>query len=768
MRAETVTTNKSLFIGGSFSNAPVSVARVEKNLEKSTTYHVSFNVFQCNNGATARVYAIDDSNNIIDALTDSINIPSTEAADPPSITHFTFDTHKAFRRIALEVTLFQDTPTTSFIRISYIRFEQSIFGLNHKNIDYIRDSNTGVDEPQISPNNFNSFIPNSGLAVDLPLIVTTSELKKYILSYSKHISSSPNYQEVKFYQDEFSPNLDIKSDVLNLILPFSKADGTFSASESQLVSGETGQIHLLGNSDLTDDDGFYKVDLFTTVRLNLIVGSKDLHIFADTNFGDLWGSATFNINKIEFFDSEDSFITLNDLDENRIRFKYDPTNGVNPPNAVQREEIPETSIGSDVIIDYKVDSLTGGDSLMIDFGDGTDALEISSAGTSSGTINAGGSRLRIRTQTEDEKGSALTGLDAVIDYVKVKTQQTGTQIVVEQVGNISSLNASFPYVASYDSAMRVKNVDITDLSLIAGIANLNCYIGFDASQIEGASSVKLIIDSGYISSGSEIEVSHGFAGSSGSTSITTSSLGSPTEIIIYNIPESLTAVNANVIELEFKTTDAADTLDVYLNNLTMTVTFQESTGGESDVTLDLFNDFDISFNASVKDFRDLGSSSSSFSKTVTIPATSKNKLAFNFQNELNSLATKFYDRNHLRFILKADGINIFSGFANLISSSLDEIGTYELETNLVAGNANWVELLKDIDLKTLRSENYIIREFYLKKGALDPSLKDEIFFPLVDNGKWNVRDSENPDAVNIGWGNIKAAFSIKLVFRSNI
>lgn len=767
VRAETIGSNKTLFFGGQFSNAPFSVARVEQNLVKSTTYHVSFNVYQCNHGAKARVYAIDSSNNIIDALTDEITIPITGAGDPADITHFTFDTHKAFNRIALEVTLLQDLPTSSFIRISYIRFEQTSFSLNHHNVNYIRNSNTNVDEHQMSPNNINGFVSNSGLAVDFPVIVTTSELKKYILSYSKHISSSPNYEEVKFYEDGFAPSLHTKSDVQNLIFPFSKADGTFSASESQLVSGETGEIHLLGNEDLIDDDGCYSNSLYTTVRLNLIVGSKDLHIFADTNFGDLWASSTINVNKIEFFDSEDSFITLNDLNENRTRFKYDPTNGVNPPNAVQREEIPETSIGTDVLIEYKVDSLTGGDSLMVDFGDGTDALEISSAGTSSGTINAGGSRLRIRTQTEDEKGSALTGLDAVIDYVKIKTQHTGTQLVVEQIGDPSSLNSSLPYVAGYDRAMRVKNVDITDLSLAAGVVSLSCYTPFDSSQIEGAESVTLKVTSGYISSGSQIDVSHSFAGSTATTSITAASLSTPTEITIYNISENLDAFTNQFIKLTFKTTDAADSLDVYLNNLVMTATFDESSGGKTNVTLDLFNDFDISFNASVKDFRDLGSSSSSFSKTVTIPATSKNKLAFNFQNELNSLSTKFYENvKPLRFILKAEGINIFSGFANLISSSLDEFGTYELETNLVAGNANWVELLKGIDLKTLTSENYIIREFYLKNGALQPSLKDEIFFPLVDNGKWNVRDSENPDAVNIGWGNIKAAFSIKLVLEA--
>ena len=145
---------------------------------------------------------------------------------------------------------------------------------------------------------------------------------------------------------------------------------------------------------------------------------------------------------------------------------------------------------------------------MIDFGEGTQALQIAAAGTGSGTIIAGGSNLRIRTQTADEKGSALTGLDSVIDYVKVTAQQAGNQILVEKVGDPSSINSSFPYVAAFDSAMRIKNINVQTLSLSAGVASVFFATAIPVEQIAGASSVTLEIVSGYLSSGSQIDVTH--------------------------------------------------------------------------------------------------------------------------------------------------------------------------------------------------------------------------------------------------------------------
>ena len=771
VRTELATSQKMLFFGGQFSNAPFSVARVEKTLIKSTTYHVSFNVETCNYGATVRVYAIDSSNEIVEALTDEINIPINSATDAEAITHFTFNTHKAFDRVALEVTLLQDLPEMSFIRINYVRFERTRFLILDRDVNYIRNTITGIDEHQVTPNN-SAFLldSSSGTASEAPIVVTTSELTKYPLSYTRHISSSPYYEEVKFFDDGFAPDSDIKSDVENAILPFSMADGSFSSSESQLISAETHRFSPLNSGTGVDSDGCYDGSVVTT-RCNLSVGSTDLHIFTDNHFGDKWvDSMGYIIKGIRFFDSENSFITRNGASDNKIRFKYDPTNGVAAPNAVQSEQIPETHIGSAVSIEYKVDSLSGGDSLRVDFGDGTPSLEIASAGESSGTIIAEGSQLRIRPETASEKGSALTGLDAVIDYVKVKVAQSGTQVIFEKVGDPSSLNASLNYVGAYDVACRIKNIDIQDLSLAAGIASKTFYFSVETVYLQGANRVDLTIDTMYLSSGSSIIVTDRFEGSENTTTISSTSTSNNLHTITRNnIPDVLAASDGQVA-IEFKTTSSSDTLDAYLNNITLSATFGEAAiQGKTDISLDLHEDFQVALNASIKDYRDLESSSSSFSKTLTIPATSKNKLAFNFQNELQALSNKysvtssFNQIKPLRFLLKGDGVELFSGMANLLGSSLDENGAYELEANLVSGNADWVEMLKEIELKTLRSNQYEISSDAIIEGALNPSLNDEICFPLVDNGKWKVRDSSNPDAVNVGWGNIKAAFSIRIV-----
>jgi len=771
VRAELATSQKMLFFGGQFSNASQSVARVEKTLLKSTTYNVSFNVETCNHGAKVMVYAIGSSNEIVEALTDEIDIAVNSATDAEAITHFTFNTHISFDRVALEVTLTQDLPEMSFIRINYVRFEKSTFGIVHRTVDYIRNTASGVDEPQVTPTSFASFNNTHGTASAAPVVVTTSELTKYPLSYTRFIAPSPNYEEVRYFDDGFAPDSDVKSDVENLILPFSNADGVFSASESQLIPSETHNITLLNNSDLTDSDGCYSPDLYATIRLNLVVGSKDLHIFTDTLFGDAWVNSRIQIKEIKFFDSENSFITRNGASDNKIRLKYDPTNGVAAPNAVQSEQIPETHIGSNVSIEYKVDSLSGGDSLRVDFGNGTQSLEIASAGTSSGTIIAEGSQLRIRPETESEKGSALTGLDAVIDYVKVKVAQSGNQVILEKVGDPSSLNSALNYVGAYDVACRVKNVNVQNLNLAAGIASATLYFSVETVYLQGANQVDLTIDTMYLSSGSSIVVTERFDGSENTTTISSTSTSSNLHTITRNnIPDVLSAGDGQVA-IQFKTTSSSDTLDAYLNNITLSATFGEAPiQGKTDISLDLSEDFEIALNASIKDYRDLQSSSSSFSKTLTIPATSKNKLAFNFQNELQSLSNKysvtssFNQIKPLRFLLKGDGVELFSGMANLLGSSLDEHGTYELEANLVSGNADWVEMLKEIELKTLSSSTYEISSDAIIEGALNPSLNHEICFPLVDNGKWKVRDSSNPDAVNVSWGNIKAAFSIRVVF----
>ena len=771
VRAEVATSQKMLFFGGQFSNAPFSVARVEKTLTKSTTYNISFNVETCNHGATARVYAIDSSNEIVEALTDEINIPINSATDAEAITHFTFNTHRAFARVALEVTLLQDLPEMSYIRINYVRFELTRFNIKEKNVDYIRNATTGVDEHQVSTNDFNwALESNNGIASEAPIVVTTSELTKYPLSYTRHISSSPYYEEVRYFDDGFAPDSDIKSDVENVILPFNKADGSFSSSESQLNSAETHKFSLLNNSSVIDSDGCY-FESFATVRFNLSVGSKDLHIFTDKNFGDMFvDSHGILIKEINFFDSENSFITQNGASDNKIRFKYDPANGVAPPNAVQQEEIPESQIGYSFLIEYKVDSLSGGDSLRIDFGEGTPSLEISSAGTSSGTIIAQGSQLRIRPETAIEKGSALTGLDAVIDYVKLKSAQAGTTIITEQVGSPSSINATENYVAAYDSALRIKNINIQDNSLATGVASQSISAYILSTDFEGANQVIMTIDTMYLSSGSTIAIAEDFEGDLITTTISSTSTSSNIHTITKNnIPAVGEAANA-LIFITVTQPSSSGTLDVYINNISVQAIFTESgEQGKSDINLDLFEDFEVALNASIKDYRDLESSSSSFSKTLTIPATAKNKLAFNFENELQALSSKYSITNSfneikpLKFLLKADGIEVFSGIANLLGSSLDENGAYELEANLVSGNADWVESLREIELKTLSSNNYKISSDRIIERTLNPSLNDEIFFPLVDNGKWKVRDSRNPDAVNVGWGNIKAAFSIRIV-----
>ena len=198
---------------------------------------------------------------------------------------------------------------------------------------------------------------------------------------------------------------------------------------------------------------------------------------------------------------------------------------------------------------------------------------------------------------------------------------------------------------------------------------------------------------------------------------------------------------------------------------------------ESKLTyIDLYDDFDLPISLSSKDFSSISKSSGDFSKTITVPATNKNKDAILFNGELNSLINEAY-REGIDCLIRNQGVDIFQGLLFLNESSLDEFGVKDLSFHIKGGNSSWAEKLKRKRLRTLISDDYSISarsilgltetdsdndiQFPDENYSATDNASNEIVFPLVDNGQWKVSSfADSVNEVSVGWDNIKPAYRI--------
>jgi hypothetical protein len=741
---------------------PANVVRSLLTFDKAQSYNCSICLRESNVPITVRIRALNSDGSTREVLIQQ-EILAVGTTPTTERFNFSFDSSSSTADHCIDIMV-QDTQAyNGYVRVSYIRLEKSTYAIQE--MTTIEDYDPSSQDGFLFLSGSYVQLGNSRKRSDAPLVFTTSNLTKYTANYSKYSSSSPYYTEHSYSSngEGFNPDESTITDKENIILPFHNSDGQYVEGQNQLESEETERVHPLHDSNIYDVDGFPKIETLTK-RINLKVGSNDLHVFLDKEFSDNHVYGTYMIHSIEFFDSENSFITRATSGGNFARYKYDPSNGVKAPLIKSMSPIPSEFLGQDVTVTAFISSASG-DNLRVDTGENTTSEEFNAIGSVAVTIPVEGEFIRLRSETAAEKGSALAGNDVLIGSLSAAVPQQGAKVVMEKYGDILSLNLSLIHVAAYDIALRAKCIDSQTLNLLAADKEASTSINFSGSQGVIYTSLKIKIKANYLASGNTIIVSHN-ANANGVVVENLISTGSVSTYFEINISDPAQELNYKTLSLKFKSNGSGNVLDCIVSDVIIEGT--TTTGSESQVTsLDLFEDFDIPMTSTVKDFRELGASSSSFSKTISLPATSKNKLAFGFENELNSISSKFSWEGGYNFIkpkkfeLKADGVNLFKGYANLLGSSLDERGAYSLDINLVAGNAGWTEALKQIELKSIQSESYKITEYEITREALNPSLDTEIFFPLVDNGKWKVRDSENPDAVNIGWGNIKAAFSIK-------
>ena len=666
-----------------------------------------------------------------------------------------------------------------YIEINYIRISQSNYCFRKKEI-----TQDALEQNALSASDWDYFASTSGGddAESTKVVLTTSPIVQLPFYLAREHNNANHHVKEKIFTEGGSFDVDGVgvTNVQSIVLPFHNDDKVFDGG-SKIIEEESYSF-IPRDEEGYDEDGFLTYTAGTSVALpiektiTLKVGSADLHIFADKSDEQTFVTAAYALKSIKFENSKNHHCSVFGTSQGQLSYQSaaqlssgDSSEGLTPI-VTQGAEL-NIPFGETVSINVKVISVgVSSEPLVVDTGGGTPFGLISSVGIITIPLEVQGTKLRLRSRTAIEKGSAIGNTDVVLDYVRV-TSGSSLDIPKKRFikyGDETTSNAD-NLLAPYSSAIRVQHWNYLNDSLYQGLINQGDlfirHVFFPSQSILNKASVSIIVKVPYIHSETRVRIKQ-----SQFDDILTSDMiigTSGTHTFTVTTPITNSPAIASLILLEFYTSSTSGYLDVILDSVEVEITESSLTNVKKDISLDLFDDFEVPITTSIKDFRSLDESSSDFSKTISIPATAKNKLAFEFENEINSISNKFNENiSSPKFNLKVEGVNTFSGYANLLGSKLNENGFDSLEINLTSGNSHWVELLKDIELKSLQSDYYDINMETIMSGAINASLDNEIFFPMVDNGRWVFRDSENPDAVNVGWGNIKAAFSIKKVLEN--
>ena len=571
-----------------------------------------------------------------------------------------------------------------------------------------------------------------------------------------------------------------------------------------------------------DSDGFFTPGAIFETQAELKIGSNNLNLFFDGYTGTSIVNTNLYFRELHVETNKNSHITVasDGINQNtgnltgKASFVYDyrtssvatdpldnETNqfGVRPPEMEIENVFPPDQINGEyqVQINWDVDSITAtagttADKLILDYGEGTPIIAQIDASNLSSNVQQvpQGANLRFRHITAEEKGSAIEGLHAIIDSVSVSEVATSEIFVVgSKHGDETSDNLSTnPLMPENQAAFRVRT-----LNNLGAAVNWNYGVGASENP-----RLRKTLDGAILSA---LEITY---------KITTRSIATNNVIRIIENTENpdvsnATVINAhtNTLETEFTRNRAligslqqntpitftveyandgtAAPLDSYITEIK--ITYTAITGGDIvEDTLDLNEDFDFCLNLKNKNFEELSEGSGSYSKTFKLPATAKNRRVFDFKDEIESSSGNFVKlkKNVVKEVnakVRAEGIDVFSGTLELLGSERDEYGATFLKTIMKGGNASWVDSLKSKKLIDLSSNIYSVIDTSALSGyaqtpttsisdnALYDSPSNEIVFPLIDNGKWFVPDSDYPDNAAVGFENIKAGYRISLVLR---
>lgn len=750
-----------------FLTARCSVDVIAADPEKGKTYNYSIN-FRKSVGNNIIRFFYEDNSGVEHVIT-SIQIPliGDIITTQNQIVKGSFNVPTT-----LDISkVYIDVVSEDYIEINYVRISLSTYCF--KSVGLQKDHEGNVLESQ----NWGASMGSNHDSNESRLVVTSSPLTTLPFALAREHNNASHHAKEYVWEVEGqpaqNPNFDTQAEgvtnVKSIVLPFHGNNGVYNDG-GRLNDDETQYINPK-NIEIYDADGFplyngtSNIATSRKTTITIKVGCPNLSIFMDDRNDDEHVDSAYSIESVAFLDARTNYSSVDATNTGKLYYRTDAilpsglaTKGLTP--IVTQATPLGTPFGEDVTVEVKVDSFSG-DGLVIDTGSGTPRQLISSSGINTISLEVQGNNLRLRALTEEEKGSAVVDTTLIIDYVRVSYGITGDAIhrIIEKYGDETTDNSNNSLIDPYQAAVRIKNFNFNPSvnNLHLGTVNegelylRNANVPYQL--LSNKDIVNIVIKVPYMGANNKVKITH-----TAFSDLVISSAGTYT-MQAFNTGD-LDVYSANLYIYFYTNGDAL--LDVVLDSVKILYKDSEPTGQNADISLDLFESFDVPITSSIRDFRDMTSGSSSYSKTLTIPATSKNKLAFNFENEINSISNKFNStlNSPIRFNLKAEGISVFNGYANLLGSSLNEDGTNELEINLVSGNSDWVELVKNIDLKSLPSSSVLINTNNVITGQRFINNNTDIFFPLVDNGKWKQRDSANPDATNVGWKNLKAAFPL--------
>ena len=684
--------------------------------------------------------------------------------------HFSFNTSSVLvNGVKQEYSLYviaQGGSIGSVTEINYINFTEKVLVLSYES-QFLSEFN-----PDGLPFEFDLLASASSLS-ELPcesdFIITSSDVVDEHLKGQEYTNagggtiSELDYNAVNF--GSAAANAASKRTLSTFFNP--------DTGQPMFNEEETGRFNPLSQLPIDVDGQIdFPTNSETTLTFKMKIGSPHLNLFCDSISSSRLVTSTFRVTNIKFLTSENSYISRDTSGGDKIQLVYKPSlTDLPSPYIVSNTDIDELNSTTEKTLSWDVSSLSG-DSLMIDFGDGSTATEISSAGTGSASVIPNGQNLRIRVESAIEKGSALVDTEAVINSVLLSDLPPATVIKGEPYGSVSSINSSLPHIGAYQQAFRVYSYNHATGALANSVGGQSISQSFTAEFIHSlaflaaqqyddfSTSLALKINVLYIGSNNSIEVTEHLGASFQTTTITSSGT---TTITRTGRNFSLTSGGLTSISIKFLS-NSSSPLDIIIGSISLVNSAISAIAG-SQISLDLGNEIDIPLNFSIKDFSEIDKTSGGFSKTIKIPATSKNKKALNFKNELNSL-NQDIDNQGTECIIKADGLEVVKGNMFLNESLLDENGFQELLLNVKSGNSNWADSLSSINLRdiSLGSDYQPITTTSINTSGL-AGYSGDIVFPLIDNGKWEVPSSqlEDLDITFVGWSNLKAAFSISKV-----
>ena len=187
-----------------------------------------------------------------------------------------------------------------------------------------------------------------------------------------------------------------------------------------------------------------------------------------------------------------------------------------------------------------------------------------------------------------------------------------------------------------------------------------------------------------------------------------------------------------------------------------------STDKRKEVILDLNKEETFSSTYSCKDFEFLSKSSSDFSKTIKVPATTPNKNAFGSLSNMKGGNDSSINSGVPINVYKG-GCNIFEGLGFIQKSIYNDTAEVDnLEIVLRGGNATWFTALSNLKLQDISSLAVLERVNLGRVFGQSEVGESNILYPLVDTGRLKETDDGIP---LYELSNLTPAYHIRFVFQ---